>query len=159
MIYLLIFIITLVFAIFLLKTVFKQLTMKPKQIKFDLKVYFINGYNNYNSVKIQKGECDFKIKDGKLFFIQGENKIEDNIFDIYHIRTWTYENYVYLAIKMKTSSEYKFSLLVKNDVESSIEKALLLGMLKTFENLCKKLKVDFVECGESQSNDDEESEE
>ena len=156
---LLLIIIIFAIVIFIIKTAIKQLTAKPEQIEFDYKVYFINGYCNYNPVKLQKGECKFKVKNGKFYFEQDEQTIEDNIFDIYNIRTWTFENYVYIAIKMKTSSEYKFSLLVKNDVESSIEKVLLLGMLKTFENLCKKLKVDFVECGESQSNDDWESEE
>lgn len=155
---LLLIIIVLAIAIFILKTAIKQLTAKPEQIKIDLKIYFIDGYCNYNPVKLQKGECKFKVANGKFLFEQDGNIIEDNIFDIYNIRTWTFENYVYIAIKTKTSSEYKFSLLVKNDVESSIEKALLLGTLKTFENLCKKLKIDFIDCGESKENDDEDNE-
>ena len=108
---------------------------------------------------IKKGECIFKIEDGNFYFEQDGNIIEDNIFDIYNIRTWTFEDYVYLAIKTKTSSEYKFSLMIKNNVESSIEKTLLLWFLKSFENLCKKLKVDFIECGESQPHDEDDEDE
>lgn len=143
-------------AFFIFKTVIKQLTQKPEQIKFNFKVYFINGYQNYNNITlIKKGECIFKIEDGNFYFEQDGNIIEDNIFDIYNIRTWTFEDYVCLAIKTKTSSEYKFSLMIKNNVESSIEKATLLMFLKTFENFCKKLKVDFVDCGESQPHDED----
>lgn len=159
MLELLIIIFILTVAIFIIKNTTKQLTAKPEQIKFDLKVFFINGYCNYNPVKLQKGECKFKVENGMFCFEQNGQIIEDNIFDIYNIRTWTYENYVYIAIRMKTSSEYKFSLSIKSDVESSIEKALLLGMLKMFENLCKKLKIDFVECGESGNDETTEDDE
>ena len=157
---LLMIIILLVIVFFIFKTAIKQITQKPEQIKFNFKVYFINGYQNYNNITlIKKGECIFKIEDGNFYFEQDGNIIEDNIFDIYNIRTWTFEDYVYLAIKTKTSSEYKFSLMIKNNVESSIEKTLLLGFLKSFENLCKKLKVDFIECGESQPLDEHDEDE
>lgn len=157
---LLMIIILLVIVFFIFKTAIKQITQKPEQIKFNFKVYFINGYQNYNNITlIKKGECIFKVENGTFYFEQDGNIIEDNIFDIYNIRTWTFEDYVYLAIKTKTSSEYKFSLMIKNNVESSIEKTLLLGFLKSFENLCKKLKVDFIECGESQPHDEDDEDE
>ena len=63
--------------------------------------------------------------------------------------------FILLSFPNPNTATFKFSLLVKNDVESTIEKTLLLGTLKSFENLCKKLKIDFVECGESKENDDE----
>ena len=148
---LLLIIVIFAFVFFIFKTAIKQLTQKPEQIKFDFKVYFINGYQNYNNITlIKKGECLFKVENGHFYFEQDGKVIEDNIFDIYNIRTWTFEDYVYLCIRTKTSSEYKFSLIIKNNVESSIEKAMLLVYLKAFENFCKKLKIDFVECGESQ---------
>lgn len=156
---LLIIIFILTVAIFIIKNTTKQLTAKPEQIKFNFKVFFINGYCNYNPVKLQQGECKFKVENGMFYFEQNGQIIKDNIFDIYNIRTWTYENYVYIAIRMKTSSEYKFSLSIKSDVESSIEKALLLSMLKMFENLCKKLKIDFVDCGESGNDETTEDDE
>lgn len=143
-----------ILTIFILIKSIKQIFAPPEKLKFKMKVFFINGYQNHNNiVNLQKGECEFKLKDGYFYLVQDKNIIEDNIFDIYNIRTWTYQSYTYIAIKMKTSSEYIFSLNVKTDEESKIIQYLALSYLKCFQTLCNKLKIDFAESGESQSQD------
>ncbi len=153
---LLLIVVLFVFAIFMIKSGIKAFKAKPEDLKFDLNIYFIDGYNNYNPVKIQKGKCKFKVESGKLYFEQNGNIVEDNIFDIYNIRTWTFKGVNYLAIRMKTSSEYKFTLYMENKDDLKTATFLTQAFLNIFKNFCKKLKIDFVDCGESQPKDDEE---
>lgn len=72
---------------------------------------------------------------------------------------WTFKGYTYIAIRMKTSSEYKFSILLTNNQESTLKTATELLTLKAFQGLCKKLNIEFTECGESKENDDIEDDE
>lgn len=134
----------LIAAIFLiaksLKTIFGPLDTK-------LKLSFVNGNKNHNQItKIQKGECTLKFKDNKFYIIQGENQLEDNSSDIFHFRIWTFKNALYMAISMKTHSEYMFCVA---EPKENNELAISL-MSKLIEKIANKLKVEFKDCGESE---------
>ena len=153
MVELLIAVVLLIVCVFLIKTVVHNMTCPADKFKFHFKVFFIGGNVNHNNItKLSKGECAFKVENGVFDFTQGDNVIQDNIADIYNIRSWVYEGYTYIAIRMKTHSEYTFSLLVD---EASAQNLALVnsikeGMLKSFKTLAQKLNVEFVDCGESQ---------
>lgn len=113
----------------------------------ELKLYFVGGNKNHNNItKIQKGECILKFKENNFYIIQGETQIEDKSTDIYHFRVWTFKNALYMAISMNTHSEYMFRLV---EASKYNEYAIVL-MYKIIENLAKKLKVEFKDCGESE---------
>lgn len=118
-------------------------------VKFKYKTYFLSGYVNHNEItRLKKGECLLKFESGKFFIIQDNEIIEDNSSDIYNMRIWEYKNGLYLAIKMKTHSEYKFSLVDPNK-NSEVTSAVIY---KLFNGLAKRLKIELVECGESDSD-------
>jgi hypothetical protein len=135
--------------IFLLVKVIKFAT-GPVKLKYD--TYFLSGYVNHNNItKLQRGACVLKFESRKFYIIQDNESIEDNCTDIYNMRIWEYKGGLYLAIKMKTHSEYKFSLIEpskNNDVASAM-------LYKLFNGLAKRLKVELVECGESESDSEE----
>ncbi len=121
-------------------------------VKFKYKTYFLSGYVNHNEItRLHRGECLLKFESGKFFIIQDKEIIEDISSDIYNMRIWEYKGGLYLAIKMKTHSEYKFSLVdpAKN---SEVASAVIY---KLFNGLAKRLKVELVECGESDSDRDD----
>lgn len=141
---LLICILIFIGAIFLivksLKVIFGPLDTK-------IKPYFVGGNKNHNNItKIKKGECILKFKDNKFYIIQNGNQIEDNSSDIYHFRVWTFKNALYMAISMKTHSEYMFNL-VKNKENNELAISI---MYKLIEKIANKLKVEFKDCGESE---------
>ena len=119
-------------------------------VKFKYNTYFLSGYVNHNNItKLQRGACVLKFESGKFYIIQDNESIEDNSSDIYNMRIWEYKGGLYLAIKMKTHSEYKFSLIEpskNSDVASAV-------IYKLFNGLAKRLKVELVECGESDSEE------
>lgn len=121
-------------------------------VKFKYKTYFLSGYVNHNEItRLHRGECLLKFEAGKFFIIQDKEIIEDISSDIYNMRIWEYKGGLYLAVKMKTHSEYKFSLVdpAKN---SEVTSAVIYEL---FNGLAKRLKVELVECGESDSDRDD----
>lgn len=134
------------FIVLIIKTIFGP-------VKFKFKTFFLNGYINHNEItKISRGECILKFENGKFCIIQGNNTIEDNSSDIHNMRIWEYKNGLYLAINMKTHSEYKFSLLSPDKNNSELSSSVIY---KLFDNLAKRLKVEFVECDESSDYEEE----
>lgn len=116
-------------------------------VKFKYKTYFLNGYVNHNDItSIKQGECLLKFEKGKFYIIQENNTIEDNSPDIYNFRIWTYKKGLYLAIKMKNHSEYKFSLINPDSDNSEITYSVPVLL---FEKLANRLKIPFENCGES----------
>ena len=140
----------IVLPIFLLVKLIKFAT-GPVKLKYD--TYFLSGYVNHNNItKLQRGACVLKFEAGKFYIIQDNNSVEDNCNDIYNMRIWKYKGGLYLAIKMKTHSEYKFSL-IEPSKNSDMASAVIY---KLFNGLAKRLKVELVECGESESESDSE---
>lgn len=116
-------------------------------VKFKYKTYFLNGYVNHNDITtVKRGECLLKFEKGKFYIIQNDNTIEDNSSDIYNFRIWTYKKGLYLAIKMKTHSEYKFSLINPDSCNSELVYSVPILL---FEKLAERLKIPFENCGES----------
>ena len=116
-------------------------------VRFNYKTFFISGYVNHNDItKIKRGACLLKFESGKFYIIQDSEKIEDSSSNIYNFRVWTFKKGLYLAIKTKAHSEYKFSL-VNPDTENS--NMAYIVPVKLFESLAKRLKVEFIDCGES----------
>lgn len=120
-------------------------------VKFNYKTYFLSGYVNYNNItKIERGECLLKFDKDKFFIIQNDKTIEDSIADIYNFRIWTFKGGLYLAISMKTSSEYKFSLIEpskNNDMATAV-------IFKLFSKLAEKLKIELVESESGEPEDE-----
>lgn len=120
-------------------------------VKFNYKTYFLSGYVNYNNItKIERGECLLKFDKDKFFIIQNDKTIEDSIADIYNFRIWTFKGGLYLAIAMKTSSEYKFSLIEpskNNDMATAV-------IFKLFSKLAEKLKIELVESESGEPEDE-----
>ena len=138
-----------IFAIFIIAItlIIKTIKITFGPTNFNIKTTFLNGYKNNNEItKIRTGECNLKFDKEKLYIIQSENQIEDNIADIFHIRLWQYKTGLYMAIRMTTHSEYKFNL-VSSGANNDLAKTL---MYKTFENISKKLNIKFENCGESE---------
>ena len=137
----------LVFALLLFAVAFFLFKTALGPVKFSYKTFFLSGYVNHNNItRIKRGACLLKFESGKFYIIQDDEKIEDNSSDIYGFRVWTFKNGLYLAIRTKTHSEYKFSL-VNPDVENS-DMAYSVP-IKLLEALAKRLKVEFSDCGES----------
>lgn len=145
MIYIIILIIAVLLIIYAVKTL-------KSPLKIEIKPFFVSGNKNHNEItKIQKGQCTLKFEDGKFYIIQGENQVEDISADIYHIRVWKFKDALYMAIRMKTHSEYMFCL-VENIPNNEVAFAL---MYKISKHIAEKLKVEFKDCGESDPEEDE----
>ena len=131
-----------------------KLVLKPFQ--FEYETFFLSGNVNHNEItKIKRGKCKLIFTENTFVIEQNNEKIEDNCPDIYNMRIWEYKGGVYLAINMKTHSEYMFSLMEPNEDKSAdFAKGLIYQL---FKGISKKIKVELVECGEStESEDDEE---
>lgn len=93
-----------------------------KKAKFGFKLEFIEGSVNHNSItKIQKGECQLNFEDGKIIIKQNNNQIIDSMTDVYNVRTWTFNDEQYFAIRMRTHSEYMFNLKAASLLFRAIE--------------------------------------
>ena len=115
-----------------------------KNAKLGFNVDFVNGYVNYNEItKIKKGKCVLNFENQQIIITQNNESISDYMSDVYNFRTWNFKGNVYFAIKMKTSSEYKFCF---GNVDF---------WLKALENYTKAFNIPFEYCGESGENDNE----
>lgn len=136
-------VITFLILIFCIKSIINSF----KPLKIDLQPNFVSGNKNHNEItKIQKGKCILKFENGKFFIIQNENILEELSEDIYNIRVWKFKNSLYMAIRMKTHSEYMFQL-AENSENNKYVIAIMYKMAKYIAN---KLKVEFKDCGESE---------
>ncbi len=144
-------IIAIIFIVAIL-LIIQGIKSAKKPLKIEIKPVFVSGNKNHNEItKIQKGQCTLKFEDGKFWIIQGENQIEDISADIYHIRVWKFKGSLYMAIRMKTHSEYMF-LLADNGHNN--EMAFVM-MYKIVKHISDKLKVEFKDCGESDPEEEE----
>ena len=99
-----------------------------------------------NKCSLERGNCILKFKNEKFYIIQNENQIENDCINIYELRTWIYQNGLYMAIMMRSHVEYKFSL-----VEPKENNELAISLMSKFiERIANKLKVKFNDCGESE---------
>ncbi len=154
---LVILILLVVFIVFVIKTAIHNNNCSADKFNFKFDVFFVSGNINHNNINnLQKGKCLLKVENGLMSFIQGDNVIQDNVLDIESIRTWVYEGYDYFAIKMKTHSEYMFSLLIDSAADNqALVNTLKAGMVKALQLLASKLNVEYTDCGESQPADDD----
>ena len=127
----------------MLKQIFKNL-FDRKNAKLGFNLIFINGYVNHNEItKIKKGACKLNFENQRFVILQDNESISDNMNDVYNIRTWTFKENVYFAIRMKTHSEYMFSF------------GTVDFWLKTLENYAKAFNIPFEYCRESKENEDD----
>ncbi len=105
------------FAIYVLCRLFKgfnayKTTNINDILNAEIPMFFMKAseYRKKDTKLKNKEDCTFKTENELFYIIQGDNKIENNIGSIYRMEFWTYEEYTYVSIVMRSHIEYMFSI-------------------------------------------------
>ena len=110
MIYLLLFVGIVIFAIFLIINGIKALKNQNAPVDVSNLRPFLCSVSKYRKSdgKLVRGDCAFAFEDNLFVFYQDAEKISNEIDSIYYFDKWEHKDETYFKIVMRSHTEYIF---------------------------------------------------